>query len=507
MSESTKTETRSAEIGSDIPRHGLVRFLTSRNISLAIFDGVNRCTFCSRPLLDLIGDAPSTLFNLVDKLTSDSNVRASLQENLQATMGGQETADWPIEFCRVPKEGHPKTYSVGAIPPDRETGSGLIVVVDDVTSEKSFLKDLEQLGRLATVGQITAGVAHELNNILTSILGWTQIGHQNANSESTTTSSLEIIDGNARRARDIASKLLDMSKEGSDPLRPVSIVKIVEEVLKLLSWEMTSARIQVVQFFDTEEHIWGDENSLSQVFINIIRNAMDAMPDGGTLQVLVSKKDTQVETVIADTGPGIDDEIIGRVFNPFFSTKQRSDSSTHGGTGLGLAICRDIIEKLSGHIEVTSEPGRGTRFTISLPITAEAAAKVEDTPGPRMSIPPGTAVLVADDEPDVGEMVRTVLELKGAVVFVAVNGSEAVELCRNHRFDAAFVDFSMPGLSGHNLGREMLAISPDLPIIFMSGREVDVRKDMPIADFLKKPFDLDDIQIKLRSVLKGDLPD
>ena len=112
-------------------------------------------------------------------------------------------------------------------------------------------------------------------------------------------------------------------------------------------------------------------------------------------------------------------------------------------------------------------------------------------------------MLVVDDEPDIGEMVRVSLELKGAKVHFANTGKEAVELCRRTQFDVAFVDFSMPGLSGHDLGEEIHNARPNLPIIFMSGREIEVDKNNHIADFIKKPFDLDDIQTKLCETLKG----
>ncbi len=195
--------------------------------------------------------------------------------------------------------------------------------------------------------------------------------------------------------------------------------------------------------------------------------------------------------------------VLDQIFDPFFTTKRLSDSSTKGGSGLGLAICRDILEEHGGKIQIESAPDEGTRFAILLPLADHVSKLNGNGRDSRTSIPSGVCVLVADDEPDIGEMVRTSLELKGAHVLTVSSGEKAVALCRKNHFDAAFVDFSMPGLSGHRLGREMLAAQPELPIIFMSGREVEMEPDVPIADFLKKPFDLDDVQRKLRQVLKS----
>lgn len=515
MSKPSKRSPKGSTSASELPYQEFVQFLGQRNIYLGIFDAENQCTYSSPSLKTLLGKEPANLRDLVEQLTENEKERNHLIAFFDRKVEGEKTDDDRLELASQQGNGQAEAYAVTAFRSLSGVNPGLIVVIDDITHEQTLKREVDQMGRLATMGQITAGVAHELNNILTSVLGWTQIGHQNAGNPSTVTSSLEIIEGNARRARDIASRLLSISKESQEKHRPVRVAEILQEVLRLLTWEMKRSGIQVVHFLDSQDRVLGDENSISQVFINIIRNAMDAMPDGGTLQVSVLKRDNEVEIAFTDTGPGIDTEILEQIFDPFFSTKRMRDTSTHGGTGLGLSICRDIVEQHGGTIHATSQPGRGTRFTITFPVTSE---ETEDAPvsepepeAPetaqqnRTSIPPGAHVLVADDEPDVGEMVRIALELKGATVYVAQSGAEAVELCRKHNFQAAFVDYSMPGLSGHSLGREMLAIRPELPLIFMSGREVDVVQDIPVADFLKKPFDLDDIQIKLRTVLTGDL--
>ncbi len=469
------------------------------HIAVAMFDSCGECTFCS-PLMDkLIAVKPKNVSEFVMVLTKEPNTRHHLRQAIDAVQEGRTVQRSEVRIA-LP-DSTKQVCGVEMYALDGENDGGLAVVIQDTSSQMSLRSDLEQIGRLAALGQITAGVAHEFNNIITSVLGWTQIASQNAEPSSIMSSALEIIESNARRAQEIASRLLGVSRPTEDMLGSFSVVNVVEEVLRLLSWEMSNVGIQVVRSFQSEDHCFGDDNRIGQVFINIIRNAMDAMPGGGSLYVSSQRDGEQVQVAFADTGPGMPKEVLDQIFDPFFTTKRRGDKQTHGGTGLGLAVCRDILEEHGGKIEVESVPNQGTRFAISLPYADTLDEVPDEGRDSRPSIPSGVTVLVADDEPDVGEMVRTILELKGADVRAVNSGEGAVAACKENHFDVALIDFSMPGLSGHKLGRELLAAQPDLNLIFMSGREVDVDPDTPIADFLKKPFDLDDVQNKLIEVL------
>ncbi|MCP4674161.1 MAG: response regulator [Deltaproteobacteria bacterium] len=470
------------------------------HIAIAMFDSCGECIFCSPLMVEFIGVKPRSVGDFVMVLTKEPSARHHLRQAIDAVQDGQTVQRSEVHIV-LPGDTE-QVCGVEMYALNEENSTGLAVVIQDTSGQMSLRSDLEQIGRLAALGQITAGVAHEFNNIITSVLGWTQIAGQNTEPSSIVSSALEIIESNARRAQEIASRLLGVSRPTEEMLGSFSVVNVVEEVLRLLSWEMSNAGIQVVRSIQSEDNCFGDDNRIGQVFINIIRNAMDAMPGGGTLYVSIRREGDQVQVAFADTGPGMPKEVLDQIFDPFFTTKRRGDKQTHGGTGLGLAVCRDILEEHGGKIEVESVPKQGTRFAISLPYADYLDEVPDEGRDSQVSIPVGVTVLVADDEPDVGEMVRTILELKGANVRAVNSGEGAVVACKQQHFDAALIDFSMPGgLSGHELGRELLAIQPDLKLIFMSGREVDVDPDTPIADFLKKPFDLDDVQNKLIEAL------
>ncbi|MCP4600839.1 MAG: response regulator [Proteobacteria bacterium] len=489
----------------NLPSAHLIDILSHTHIAVATFDPLGECTFCSKLLADLLQLDPENMDEFVGALSDEEDTQHHLLRTFESVWSGKQEPR--AEVSRQLGNGTTCIYTVEALMYGEGSDAELAVVLKDTSNEMNLRRDLEQIGRLAALGQITAGVAHEFNNILTSMLGWAQIAGQDIDPLSVTFSALEIIEGNAKRAKEIASRLLGVSRPVEDSHSSFSVVAAIEEVLKLLSWEMSNAGIQVVRSFKSDGLCWGDDNRISQVFINIVRNAMDAMPDGGTLHVAVHQIGDQLEISFTDTGPGMEQTVLEQIFDPFFTTKRCNDKSTLGGTGLGLAICRDILEEHRGRISVKSSPSKGTYFAIMLPITDQPSEPIDNDKDSRTTIPPGVSVLVADDEPDIGEMIRTSLELKGANVIAVNSGEEAVALCRDNHFDLAFIDFSMPGLSGHRLGREMFRNHPDLPIIFMSGREVEMDREMPIADFLKKPFDLDDILRKLREVLKPNAAD
>jgi len=363
--------------------------------------------------------------------------------------------------------------------------------------------ELEELQRQATVGHVATGVAHEFNNILTALLGWTQLARRTVNGNTQASSALETIESNTRRAKQIASQLLDIAKPGNDSNKVFSPVETVQEALQLLAWDLKASHITITSELTSRAACLGNAAKMLQVFVNIIRNAMDATPAGGAIQVSVTDDNDHILIVFSDNGSGIAADDMDKLFTPYFSTKTRSGDRP-GGTGLGLAICKRIVENHSGTITVSSQTPGGTAFTVSLPTTDEQMPlepSGEETPS---SIPPGISVLVVDDDPDICEMIHTAFTLRGAHVESAVNGEDALEITRREQFHAAFVDFSMTGLSGHDLGRALAQAQPSMPIIFMSGVEIPNEEKPYYADFLKKPFDLHEIQCKLREIIDVD---
>jgi signal transduction histidine kinase/CheY-like chemotaxis protein len=471
----------------------LLGVLSQLNANIIAFHPNDHIAYCSEDLAKLLGLEPSNSAEFLGAIAASDVTR----EQVRKALGDAEAKQIELEIYFQNNPMKLTAMTLDGEPPLR------VVVVQDLSQEQKKRRHLERLERLATVGQITAGAAHEFNNNLTSVLGWTQIAMQNTPADTPAASALDIIEDNAQKAKKIFSKLLEMSRSqtGGNERALVSPEDVLNDALDVLSFELQNASVAVRRLFEPTQQCYLDADGLGQVIVNIIRNAIDAMPNGGQLITGLDMDDKNLVFYFKDNGPGMPKEIADKVFDSFFTTKRDSDVPLHGGTGLGLSISRDIIHRMGGEISVESAAGNGTTFTIVIPHAAGAPYRPSRVPSnARPTIPPGAIVLVVDDEPDIGEMIRTSLELQGVSVIAVNNGEDAVAQLGRIPFDAAFVDYTMPGLSGHDLGREMQKAQPNLPIVFMSG--LNVETDHIIGDFIKKPFDLDEIQKKLYEVMK-----
>ncbi|GBE02953.1 MAG TPA: HAMP domain-containing protein [Nitrospirae bacterium] len=226
---------------------------------------------------------------------------------------------------------------------------------------KEAQEQLIQAAKLAAIGELAANVAHEINNPLTTILGYSELLREEEDMESVKR-DLAIIESESLRARDIVKQLLEFSRRRKLELSEMDVVDTIEEVLKLVAANLKESRIKVVKEYLELPPIIADRNQLKQVFLNIMNNAIQAMPDGGTLTIRTEQFNGHVYVSFSDTGTGISDEVAQRIFEPFFTTKKEK------GTGLGLPISYRIIQEHGGRIDVRSSEGRGTMFRIMLPV-------------------------------------------------------------------------------------------------------------------------------------------
>jgi signal transduction histidine kinase/CheY-like chemotaxis protein len=449
----------------------------------------------------LVFDTDGALIHASDGVDATCVQEVSDRVTAELSAAPESSQRLTIEEFTHEVEGQPRTCALTAFHVNAHGERRLVVLARDNTLTADLRREIEILDRQATAGRVAAGVAHEFNNIITAMLGWSQIARRTATGDERSLKALDTLELSARRARQIASQLLDITRPAGLPDRCFAPDAPLEEALGLLAWELGEAGVDVIREIDATAPIRGDNTRLVQLFVNLIRNAMDALPGGGKLRISVSEERARIRIELADDGAGIAPEIAGRIFEPFFTTKPDRAERDTGGSGLGLAICRRIVEEHGGEISAGPSDLGGARVTVALPIAAQATRSLSDAPPSRSSFPPGVAVLVVDDDLDIREMISTALSLRGAEVAIAANGDEALELCRERRFDAAFVDYTMIGLSGHELGRALAEVQPALPIVFMSGREVVAAGNSHMTDYLKKPFDLHEIQRKLRQVL------
>jgi len=355
--------------------------------------------------------------------------------------------------------------------------------------------------KMAALGELSFGVAHNVNNTLTGILGRAQLILRNSNDPAKIEAGLELIIKSAEDGAHIIRRIQDFARQRpSREFETVAISELLKDACEMTRprWESRSefAPIRFALHGDCKAFIHGDPVELREVLVNMIYNAIDAMPSGGEVRVTALENRERVVVSITDTGTGMTPEVKQRLFDPFFTTKGKA------GTGMGLAVSFGIIRRHEGSIEVDSEPGRGTTFKISLPkvMPAQPETKGIQTPGATTTTSDDKVrVMVVDDETHVREVLIEALEAEGCEVISAQSGEIALALYDQYegKFDALFTDIGMPDMSGWELVTEIRKHSQTMPIAIISGWADAISletKNAVKADWVvAKPFDIDKI--------------
>jgi signal transduction histidine kinase/CheY-like chemotaxis protein len=384
-----------------------------------------------------------------------------------------------------------------------------------------------QAQRLESLGQLAGGVAHDFNNLLAVILNYVTFvseevaaaaGQDSARHLEAASADLAQIKKAAERAAGLTHQLLVFARR--DVVRPQvlnldSVIIAVEELLRRTIGE----HVELVTSLAGD--LWpvlADPGQLEQVLVNLAVNARDAMPAGGTLTIETSNITVDDETIaggskarrgrnvrlrVSDTGSGMSADVAQHVFEPFFTTKQDG-----AGTGLGLATVYGILTQADGNIRIYSEPGAGTTFTITLPVTAEATVPVAE-PTPYHRAPKGETVLVVEDEAALREVTRRIFARNGYHVITAANGPAALDLAGRHQGEIHLLvtDVVMPHMLGKEVAEKMRVIKPEIEVLFMSGYARPVlasqgRLDSGVA-LVEKPFSEADLLDQAGQVLNG----
>jgi signal transduction histidine kinase len=328
--------------------------------------------------------------------------------------------------------------------------------------------ELITASKLAAVGTLAAGVAHEFNNLLAGMHGYAELGQTGTQLDKD--EALDVIRRTCQRGVQITRSLLTFARQGDGKRELARIDEIVDGALQLISWDLSKAGIKVVRDFQSTGMIWADSGQIMQVILNLLTNARDAMQAGaGTVTVATREAEDWVELAVADTGSGIPDTIREHIFEPFVTTKGALGGSTVAGTGLGLAVSYGIVQSHAGQLLVESVVGQGSRFSVRLPRSAGTPAAKASSPAPTPSAR-ASRILVVDDEVQVRLMLAALLSRAGHTVEQAADGLEASERAGREQWDLIISDMTMPRLDGPGLLDQLRARGDSTPVILVTGR-------------------------------------
>jgi len=390
----------------------------------------------------------------------------------------------------------------------------LLVMMREISERKKFEQQLRRSEKLSALGQLVAGVAHELNNPLAVIMGYAQILTSREQPIAHVRGDLQKILHESERAAKIVRNLLTFARPRDPQLMPVDINSLVSTVAENQETEMESAAIVFhLNLQPGLPRTMADANQIEQVLTNLMTNAVHALSEHNgrrLLGVQTERQGANLRIIVSDTGPGIPLDTIPKIFDPFFTTKGPGK-----GTGLGLSICHSIIQEHHGRIVVESEINKGTRFSIELPIV-ECPQRAPAPPAP-VPVSPALEsraeaaryrVLLVDDEPGIVEVLRMLLEEKGYTIESANDGTQALEMIQGTDYDVIISDLCMPGLGGEALYDRIRKLSPALArrVIFITGDTVSGMSraflDSTGNRWFGKPFNLDEIQKTVSSFLE-----
>ncbi|MEM0936197.1 MAG: ATP-binding protein [Pseudomonadota bacterium] len=417
---------------------------------------------------------------------------------------------WRGVFRNLRKDGSSYWAETNILPLKAPDGSvqNFVGIGEDITEARLAREQVVRAQKLEAVGQLAGGVAHDFNNILTTIVGASHLASLDATPGSDLAHEIDQIGIAARRAQSLVRELLTFARREPGDLQPVDLRDVMAEVATLLRASLPPViRIEVPDS-GPQINVMGDPTHLHQIVMNLCRNAAEAMAGApGTVRVTLAlcpapegvdgRAEAWAKLDVADDGPGMTPDTMRHLFEPFFTTKPLGK-----GSGLGLAVVHGLVEELGGRITVESAPGEGARFSVALPTTSEDAAKAIKEAG---DLPRGhERVLLIDDEAEVAGTFRRQLLRLGYRVEAFTSPNVAFERFRAapDKFDLAITDIVMPDMTGDSLARAMREIRPDLPVIFCSGYTPKAMSlPGPLPEILEKPVEPDRLARQVRAVL------
>jgi PAS domain S-box-containing protein len=442
---------------------------------------------------ELIGRHFTEIIHVGDRQIARDRFRDALSGETQSYEARFHTREGEIRFALI---DNAPLVTEGS-------STGVLCIARDITEQKQERQRVAQADKLRALGQLASGVAHDFNNALAAILGRAQLMGQTVRDDSQIR-NLQIIQTAAEDAANTVRRIQTFARQSqAQEFEPHEINQLLRDAVEITRtrWENEArsrgVHIEVLLNASSRCFAFCNASELREVFVNLIVNAVDAMPHGGSITISCDRINDRVQLRFTDTGSGMGDDVRERIFEPFYTTKGLQ------GTGLGLAVSYGIIERHKGTIIVESDLGQGTTFKIDLPAPEAAIA----LPQKKMAGPASESlnVLVVDDEEFVRETLGEMLEALNHNVVAADSGPAALEKLRSDtRFDIVFSDLSMPDMDGWEFAREVRRRLPDISIVLVTGYGAGIPQpvnDPELVDaIIGKPFDFSQISEAITKV-------
>jgi signal transduction histidine kinase/CheY-like chemotaxis protein len=389
--------------------------------------------------------------------------------------------------------------------------------LDEEREREQIREQLYQAQKMEAIGTLAGGVAHDFNNMLQGILGYVSLLKIKISESDPIFKPLSVIERSAEKAAELTKQLLGFARKGKYVLEPVTLNDIVDDVIKIVSRTFDRA-IEIKTALQRD--LWtveADRSQIENVILNLCLNARDATPAGGILRIETVNQEIREEEIpypwfkagrysvlkISDTGMGMAEEVKKHIFEPFFTTKEKDK-----GTGMGLAMVYGVVKNHDGFITVDSEPGKGSAFTIYLPVVEKEPAKIKTEV---KEIPHGQGtILVVDDEEFIRNLATDILHELGYKVLHAANGQEAIDVytLRKDEIDLVILDLIMPKMGGAEAFQKLKGIDPGVQVLISSGYGLEEKtgemiNEEGIVGFIQKPYHIIDIAEVLKHVLSS----
>ncbi len=434
-----------------------------------------------------------------------------------------DPAPTQYEFKVIRKDGAERWALMTAARLDYEGEPAVIGTLVDITERKALEGRLRYAQKMEAIGKLAGGVAHDFNNVLTTIVGYANLMHMKIKRSDPLRDQVDQILAATERAANMTQTLLAFGKKQVVSLASADLGDIVQRMEKLLAGLLREGVQLSISPQEKPLPILADCSQIERIIMNLLVNARDAMPSGGLIAIRTGTEELTGDFIttygygkpgvyammsVADTGIGMTAAVREKIFEPFFTTK-----GLDKGTGFGLSIVYDIVKEHRGYITVDSEPGKGSTFTVYLPLAREQAAAASTAaalaPPPLRGPRGGRTILVAENEEDVREFVKAVLEGHGYTVIEACDGEDACSRFTAHRgaVDLAILDVIMPKMTGNDAYKTIIRRQPGLKALFTSGYQEDVIREKGLLRngqfFLGKPFSKNELLEAVHTVLEG----